>query len=72
MPGDASTGGGATARTTRRRQDPNLVADRPAGMSDAAILRRLRGGAALPEPHLTDVYVHQYYGRYDYANLGFK
>ena len=42
-------------------------------MSDAAILPGVDAKALLyRNPHLTNVFVHQYYGMYDYANLGFK
>jgi peptide/nickel transport system substrate-binding protein len=42
-------------------------------MSDAVILPGVDAKALLyRNPHLTNVYVHQYYGMYDYANLGFK
>ena len=42
-------------------------------MSDAVILPGVYARTLLyRSPHLTNVYVHQYYGMYDYANLGFK
>jgi peptide/nickel transport system substrate-binding protein len=42
-------------------------------MSDAVILPGVYGRALLyRNPHLTNVYVHQYYAGYDYANLGLK
>jgi peptide/nickel transport system substrate-binding protein len=42
-------------------------------MSDAVILPGIYGKALLyRNPHLTNVYVHQYYAGYDYANLGLK
>jgi peptide/nickel transport system substrate-binding protein len=42
-------------------------------MSDAAILPGVDAKALLfRNPRLTNVYVHQYYGMYDYANLGLK
>jgi peptide/nickel transport system substrate-binding protein len=42
-------------------------------MSDAVILPGVYGRALLyRNPHLTNVYVHQYYANYDYANLGLK
>jgi peptide/nickel transport system substrate-binding protein len=42
-------------------------------MSDAVILPGVYGKALLyRNPHLTNVYVHQYYASYDYANLGLK
>ena len=42
-------------------------------MSDAVILPGVYARTLLyRNPHLTNVYVHQYYGMYDYANLGFK
>jgi peptide/nickel transport system substrate-binding protein len=42
-------------------------------MSDAVILPGIYGRALLyRNPHLTNVYVHQGYGGYDYANLGLK
>jgi peptide/nickel transport system substrate-binding protein len=42
-------------------------------MSDAVILPGVYARALVyRSPHLTNVYVHQYYGMYDYANLGFK
>ncbi len=42
-------------------------------MSDAVILPGVDAKALLyRNPHLTNVYVHQYYGTYDYANLGSK
>ena len=42
-------------------------------MSDAVILPGVYGRALLyRNPHLTNVYVHQYYAGYDYANLGPK
>jgi peptide/nickel transport system substrate-binding protein len=40
-------------------------------MSDAVILPGVYGRALLyRNPHLTNVYVHEYYAAYDYANLG--
>jgi hypothetical protein len=42
-------------------------------MADAVILPGVYGRALLyRNPHLTNVYVHQYYASYDYANLGLK
>jgi peptide/nickel transport system substrate-binding protein len=42
-------------------------------MADAVILPGVYGRALLyRNPHLTNVYVHQYYAGYDYANLGLK
>ena len=42
-------------------------------MTDAVILPGVYGRALLyRNPHLTNVYVHQYYASYDYANLGVK
>jgi peptide/nickel transport system substrate-binding protein len=42
-------------------------------MSAAVILPGIYGRALLyRNPHLTSVYVHQYYASYDYANLGVK
>jgi peptide/nickel transport system substrate-binding protein len=42
-------------------------------MSDAVILPGVYARTLLyRSPHLTNVYVHQYYGMYDYANLGFR
>jgi peptide/nickel transport system substrate-binding protein len=42
-------------------------------MTDAVILPGVYGKALLyRNPHLTNVYVHQYYAGYDYANLGLK
>ena len=56
-----------TARTRMWSQIDRQV------MSDAVILPGIDAKALLyRNPHLTNVYVHQYYGMYDYANLGFK
>jgi peptide/nickel transport system substrate-binding protein len=42
-------------------------------MTDAVILPGVYARALLyRNPHLTNVYVHQYYAGYDYANLGLK
>jgi ABC-type oligopeptide transport system substrate-binding subunit len=42
-------------------------------MADAAILPGVYAKALLyRNPHLTNVYVHQYYSMYDYASLGLK
>lgn len=42
-------------------------------MSDAVILPGVYARALLyRSPHLTNVYVHRYYGMYDYASLGFN
>ena len=42
-------------------------------MSDAVILPGVYARALLyRSPRLTNVYVHEYYGMYDYANLGFR
>ena len=42
-------------------------------MADAVILPGVYGRALLyRNPHLTNVYMHQYYAGYDYANLGLK
>jgi len=42
-------------------------------MADAVILPGVYGRTLLyRNPHLTNVYVHQYYAGYDYANLGLK
>ena len=42
-------------------------------MSAVVILPGIYGRALLyRNPHLTNVYVHQYYASYDYANLGLK
>jgi hypothetical protein len=42
-------------------------------MSAAVILPGIYGSALLyRNPHLTNIYVHQYYASYDYANLGLK
>jgi peptide/nickel transport system substrate-binding protein len=46
--------------------------DRPV-MSDAVILPGVYARTLLyRSPHLTNVYVHKYYGMYDYASLGIK
>jgi peptide/nickel transport system substrate-binding protein len=56
-----------TARTRMWSQIDRQV------MSDAVILPGVDGRALLyRNPHLTNVYVHRYYGMYDYANLGFR
>jgi peptide/nickel transport system substrate-binding protein len=58
---------GAAARNTIWSQIDRQV------MSDAVILPGVYGRALLyRNPHLTNVYVHQYYAGYDYANLGIK